>query len=206
MDKSIENIWKNGYAKKHFMIPNIEKLYNQKSISYVEKMIIEFKWEVFILIPAAVLSFLFTNWLGNDNAIYWGIIVSFPGLVWFFIGKSQLKSLNKLDYQSSSYDYLVAIKTKLISIRKFNRNLVVSSSPILLFLLLLYTYYKQVGKTIGEILGVDGLSYPTISLFLLLPIFTLLLAIVAQIHFKTVTRKTTAEISTLICEIEELRK
>ncbi|WP_339758438.1 hypothetical protein [Algoriphagus aquimarinus] len=206
MDKSIENIWKNGNAKKQFRIPNIEKLYNQKSISYVEKMIIEFKSEVYILIPATVLSFLFSIWLGNDNAIYWGIIASFPGLVWFFIGKSQLKSLIKLDYQLSSYDYLVAVKTKLISIRKFNRNLIVSSSPILLFLLLIYTYYKQVGKTIGEILGVDGLNYPTISLFLLLPIFTLLLAIVAQIHFKTVNRKTTTKISKLIGEIEELRK
>jgi hypothetical protein len=206
MDKSIENIWKNGFANKQLIIPKIEKLYNQKSIGYVEKIITGFKWEIFILIPTTVLTFLFNIWLGNDNAIFWGIISSIPSLIWFFLGKSQLKSLIKLDYQSCSYDYLVSIQKKLISIRKFNRNLAISSVPILLFPLLIYTYFNQAGKTIGEIFGVDGLNYSTITIFLLLPIFTLLVAIIAQIHFKIIVTKTTAGIDTLIYEIEELRK
>ena len=74
MDKSIENIWRNGFANIQLTIPKIEKLYNQKSISYAEKMIVGFKWEVFILIPATALIFLFNIWLENDNAIFWGII------------------------------------------------------------------------------------------------------------------------------------
>ena len=39
MDNSIEKIWKNGFVNKQLIIPEIEKLYNQKSISFVEKMI-----------------------------------------------------------------------------------------------------------------------------------------------------------------------
>lgn len=206
MDKSIENIWKSGYVNKQFILPKIEKMYNQKSISFVEKMIAGFKWEVYILIPATALIFLFNIWLDNDNAIFWGIISSIPGLIWFFLGKEQLKSLKKLDYLLCSYDYLVSIRAKLISIRKYNRNLAIFSVPILLFPMLLYTYYNQAGKTIGEIFGINGFNYSTIYIFLLLPIFTLLTVIIANINFKFVVSKTTKGIDALISEIEELRK
>ena len=206
MDRSIENIWENGFENKKHIVPKLEKLYNQKSISYVEQMINGFKWEVLILIPATLLIFLFNIWLDNDNAIFWGAISSIPSVFWFFIGKVQLKSLIKLDYQASSYDYLVSIRMKLISIRKYNRNLAITSVPILLLPMILYTYFKQTGKTIGEIFDINGLNYPTITLFLLLPICTVLVAIISQIHFKTVASKTTAAIDVLINEIEVLRK
>ena len=206
MEKSIENIWKEGFINKDFIIPKIEKMYNKKSISYAEKMIIGFKYEVFILIPAIALIFLLNIWLDNDNPIFWGFISSVPSIVWFFVGLTQLKSLVKFDYLSSSYDYLVSIRKKMISIRKFNRNLAISSVPILLFPMVLYTYYKQEGKTIGEIFDIEGLNYPTIFLFLMIPIFTVLVAIIAQINFKVVTTKTTLGINSLIGEIEELRK
>jgi len=206
MDKSIENIWKSGYVNKQFILPKIEKMYNQKSISYVGKMITGFKWEVYILIPAMVLSFLFIIWLENDNAIFWGVISIIPSLFWFFIRKKQLKSLKKLDHLLCSYDYLVSIRAKLISIRKYNRNLAIFSVPTFLFPMLLYTYYNQVGKTIGEIFGINDFNYSTIYLFLLLPISTLLAVIIANIHFKFVVTKTTTGIDTLISEIEELRK
>jgi hypothetical protein len=206
MDKSIENIWKSGYVNKEFILPKIEKMYNQKSISYVEKMITGFKWEVYILIPATALIFLFNIWLENDNAIFWGIISSIPCVFWFFLGKEQLKSLKKHDYLLSSYDYLVSIRAKLISIRKYNRNLAIFSIPIFLFPMLLYTYYNQAGKTIGEIFGVNGFNYSTIYLFLLLPIFTLLIVIIANINYKIVVTKTTTGIDALISEIEELKE
>jgi hypothetical protein len=206
MGKSIENIWKSGYVNKQFILPEIEKMYNQKSISYVEKMIAGFKWEVYILIPATALIFLFNIWLENDNSILWGIISSIPSLIWFFLGKEQLKSLKKLDYLLCSYDYLVSIRAKLISIRKYNKNLAIFSVPIFLFPLLLYTYYNQEGKMIGEIFGINGFNYSTIYLFLLLPIFTLLTVIIANINFKFVVTKTTTGIDALISEIEELRK
>ena len=206
MDKSIENIWKSGYVNKPLILPKIKKMYDQKSISYVEKMIAGFKWEVYILLPSTALIFLFQIWLENDNAIIWGCISSIPGILWFFHGKEQLKSLMKLDYLLCSYDYLVSTRAKLVSIRKFNRNLAIFSVPILLFPMVLYTYYNQAGKTIGEIFGVNDFNYPTIYLFLLLPVFTFLTAIIAHINFKYVVTKTTTGIDEIISEIEELRK
>lgn len=206
MNKSIENIWKNGFASEKLTIPKIEKLYNQKSISYTEKMIAHFKKEILVLIPMAILLFLFNIFLDNDNAIIWGIVSSVPCLIWYLIGKAQLKSLINIDYKSNSYDYLVSIRVKLISIRKFNKKLAISGIPIILFPMLVYTYFNQAGKTIGEIFGVDGLNFPTITIFLLLPILTLAAIIIAQIQFKRVSTKTTSGLDTLIGEMEELRK
>ena len=72
--------------------------------------------------------------------------------------------------------------------------------------MLLYTYFNQAGKTIGEIFGVDGLNFPTVTIFLMLPILTLAAMIIAQIQFKRVATKTTVGLDTLIGEMEELRK
>ena len=39
MNKSIENIWKEGFTNKDLIIPKINDFYNKKSISLVEKII-----------------------------------------------------------------------------------------------------------------------------------------------------------------------
>lgn len=206
MDASIENAWKNGFSDQEVTIQRIEGFYNRKSISYIEKVIEGFKWEVYILIPASALCFLFNVLLGNDHALFWGMISSIPILMWFLLGRNQLKSLMKLDYQASAYDYLISIQSKLVSIRKFNRNLAITSAPILLFPMLLYTYLNQSGKTVGEIFNIDGLNHPSYYIFLLLPMITCLVAMIAQFHFKYVAAKTTLDLDALIIEIEELRK
>ncbi len=206
MDKSIESIWKNGFASEQLTIPTVEKLYNRKSVSYTEKMIARFKKEIMALIPLAVFLFLINIFLENDNAIIWGLISSIPCLIWYFIGKAQLKSLRDIDYKSNSFDYLISIRFKLNSIQKFNKKLAISSIPILVLPLLLYTYYNQAGKTISEIFGIAGLNYPTITIFLILPILTLAAFVIAQIQFKRVANRTTVGIDELISEMDELRK
>ena len=49
MNKSIENIWKEGFTNKDMVIPKINNFYNKKSISLVEKVINTFKKEVAFL-------------------------------------------------------------------------------------------------------------------------------------------------------------
>jgi hypothetical protein len=66
--------------------------------------------------------------------------------------------------------------------------------------MLIYTYFNQQGKTIGEIFGVDGLNYPTISIFLLIPILTL----IAVLIFDFLSKNKTFDITSLIKEMEEL--
>ena len=166
MNKTIENIWKEGFTNKDMVIPKINDFYNKKSISLVDKVINTFKKEVTFLIPLGVCFFLYNIWLDNDNAAFWGAVSALPCLVWYYLGKRQIKSIEDIDYKASSYQYLVSIKEKLERIKRFNKRLILSSVPISLLPMLIYTYYNQRGKSIGEIFGVEGLDLPTETIFL----------------------------------------
>jgi hypothetical protein len=206
MNKSIENIWKEGFTNKDLMIPKINDFYNKKSISLVEKIIDGFKKEVAFLIPLGVCFFLFNLCLDNDNSTFWGLVSASPCIIWFYLGKRQIKSILKIDYKVSSYHYLVSIKEKIEKIRRFNKGLAVSSVPITLLPMLIYTYYNQQGKSIGEIFGVEGLDLPTATIFIIIPIFTLMAILLAEVYFKSRFIKKSNGIDYLINEMEELRK
>ena len=200
MDKSIEQIWKNGFLNEDLLIPKVKSLYNQKSISMVENIINKFKKQIILLIPLGILVFIFNIILDNENAIFWGSISAIPCFGLFLLGKKQLKELKKIDYKSNSYDYLVSIKEHINQIRSFNKKLILTCVPLGLLPMLIYTYFNQQGKTIGEIFGVDGLNYPTISIFLLIPILTL----IAVLIFDFLSKNKTFDITSLIKEMEEL--
>jgi hypothetical protein len=206
MNKSIENIWKEGFTNKDMVIPKINDFYNKKSISLIEKVINTFKKEVAFLIPLGVCFFLYNIWLDNDNAVFWGAMSALPCLVWYYLGKRQIKSIEDIDYKASSYQYLVAIREKLERIKRFNKRLVLSIVPITLLPMLIYTYYNQRGKSIGEIFGVEGLNLPTATIFLIIPIFTLVAILLAEVYFKSRFIKKSNDIDYLINEMEELRK
>jgi hypothetical protein len=206
MNKSIENIWKEGFTNKDMVIPKINDFYNKKSISLVEKVINTFKKEITFLIPLGVCFFLYNIWLDNDNAAFWGAVSALPCLFWYYLGKRQIKSIEDIDYKASSYQYLVSIRQKLERIEKFYKRLVLSSVPISLSPMLIYTYYNQKGKSIGEIFGVEGLNLPTETIFLILPIVTLFALLLTEIYFKRIFLKNSKKIGWLINEMEELSK
>jgi hypothetical protein len=206
MNKSIENIWKEGFTNKDMVIPKINDFYNKKSINLVENVINTFKKEVIFLIPLGFCFFLYNIWLDNDNAAFWGAVSALPCLVWYYLGKRQIKSIEDIDYKASSYQYLVSIKEKLERIKRFNKRLILSSVPISLLPMLIYTYYNQRGKSIGEIFGVEGLDLPTETIFLILPIVTLFALLFTEIYFKKRFVKNSNKIGSLINEMEELRK
>lgn len=204
MEKSIEQIWKKGFLNEDLLIPKIKSLYNQKSISLVESIINKFKKEVLLLIPLGILVFIFNIILDNDNAIFWGAISAIPCFGWFLLGKKQLKAIKEIDYKSNSYDYLVSIQGKINHIRSFNKRLIIICVPLGLLPMLVYTYFNQQGKTIGEIFGFDGLNYPTIAIFLLIPIITIIAVLIADYLFKNSLKSKALDIDSLIKEMEEL--
>jgi hypothetical protein len=204
MEKSIEQIWKNGFLNEDLLIPKVKSLYNQKSISIVENIINKFKKQIFLLIPLGILVFIFNIILDNENAIFWGSISAIPCFIWFLIGKNQVKSIKEIDYKSNSYDYLVAVREKINQIRSFNKRLIITCVPLGFLPMLIYTYFNQQGKTIGEIFGVDGLYYPTVFIFLLIPILTLIAVLISNFLFKIISKNRTFDITSLIKEMEEL--
>jgi len=204
MEKSIEKIWKNGFLNEDLLTPKIKSLYNQKSISLVESIINKFKKNVLLLIPLGILVFIFNIALDNDNAIFWGIISAIPCFGWFLLGKKQLNAIKEIDYKSNSYDYLVSIQEKINHIRSFNKRLIITCVPLGFLPMLIYTYFNNQGKTIGEIFGIDGLNYPTLAIFLLIPILTIITVLIADFLFKNSLKSKTLDIDSLIKEMEEL--
>ncbi len=205
MEKSIEQIWQNGFLNEDLVIPKIKSLYNQKSISLVESIINKFKKGVLLLIPLGILIFIFNIILDNENAIFWGFISAIPCFFGFLIGKKQVTSIKEIDYKSNSYDYLVSIREKINQIRSFNKRLIITSVPLGSLPIFIYTYFNQQGKTIGEIFGVDGLNYPTIALFVLIPIFTIVILFIAEFPLSgNIPKSKALEIDSLIKEMEEL--
>ena len=198
MEKSIEKIWKNGFLNEDLLTPKIKSLYNQKSISLVESIINKFKKNVLLLIPLGILVFIFNIALDNDNAIFWGIISAIPCFGWFLLGKKQLKAIKEIDYKSNSYDYLVSIQEKINHIRSFNKRLIITCVPLGFLPMIIYTYFNNQGKTIGEIFGIDGLNYPTLAIFLLIPILTIITVLIADFLFKNSLKSKTLDIDSLI--------
>ena len=205
MNKSIENIWKDGFANEKLAVPKINALYNQKSIGMVDRITDKLKKELVMLIPIAAFVFLFNIFLDNDNAVFWGTIGALPCFFWFLLGKKQIKAIIEIDYKANSYEYLISIRQKLNDIKRFNKRLAVSSVPIILFPMIVYTYYNQRGKTIGEIFGVDGIDWPTEAIFLILPFFTIISLIIGHYLFERNTAKQVSGVDSLIREMEELR-
>lgn len=205
MNKSIENIWKEGFAKEELTVPRINALYNQKSIGIVDKIIHQFKKELIMLLLIGAFVFLFNIFLDNDNAVLWGAISSIPCLFWFILGRKQLKSIIAVDYNANSYEYLISIRKKLDRIKRFNKTLAITSVPVMLFPMIVYTYYNQKGKTIGEIFGVDGLEWSTGYIFLIIPILTLVAMIIGHLLFEKNANHRKSGINSLILEMEELR-
>ena len=207
MEKSIEQIWQKGFLNEDLVIPKIKSLYNQKSISLVESIINKFKKGVLLLIPLGILIFIFNIILDNDNAIFWGFISAIPCFFGFLIGKKQVTSIKEIDYKSNSYDYLVSIREKINQIRSFNKRLIITSVPLGSLPIFIYTYFNQQGKTIGEIFGVDGLNYPTIALFVLIPILTIVILLIAEFPLSgNIPKRKALEIDSIIKEMEELTK
>ena len=204
MEKSIEQIWKKGFLNEDLIIPKIKSLYNQKSISLVENIINKFKKEVMLLIPLGMLVFISNIIFDNDNAIIWGFISALPCFGCFLLGKKQLKEIKEIDYKSNSYDYLISIRDKLNHIRSFNKKLIITCVPLGLLPMLIYTYFNHQGKTIGEIFGVNSLDFPTISIFLLIPILTIVAVLITDFLFKNKSRNKRLDIDSLIKEMEDL--
>ncbi|GEO23091.1 hypothetical protein [Cyclobacterium qasimii] len=206
MSQTLEKIWEDGFLnEKSSLTPKLNDFYNRKSTLLINKLLRSFKVEVWILIPLAFAQFFFNLLLDNDNSAFWGVMCALPCLLWFYVGIKQIKSLKMISYGDSCYDYLVAVRKKLYEITSFNKNLAISSVAIIFFPMLLYTYFNNQSKTIGEIFGIDALNWPSLTLFLLLPMIALLALAIFEIGFKQTNYSRDKKINFLIKEMEALR-
>lgn len=149
MEKSIENIWKEGFLKSDALVaPKINNLYNQKSIHIIDKFKRMFRINLIAIVVFSFVFLLVSYFIGIPIT---GIIFFVMLWVLVYFNKKLLNDLEQIDLGDSSYKYLKAFnqwKNKQISInKKFSRFLY----PIIFISMLLGFWFKDVeGMPLGE--------------------------------------------------------
>ncbi|MBE0663490.1 MAG: hypothetical protein IH597_13615 [Bacteroidales bacterium] len=104
MEKSIENIWKEGFLKSDALVaPKINSLYTRKSIHIIDKFKRMFRINL-IAIVAFSFAFLIVSWLLHIQVM--GVLFFVTLMVLVFINKRLLNDLEKINQGQNSYQYL----------------------------------------------------------------------------------------------------
>jgi hypothetical protein len=203
MENSIETIWKEGFFKSmDLYAPKLEDLYNQKSQHITDDLINKMRKEMWLMIAASILPAIISILIGNH--FIWAIISFLVTIPWYFIAKKNYKEIKNIDYANNCYNYLKQIKDNLERINRFKRKISVYSVPVILLPLLIFTYFNNINKTFGEIVGNKELGGSNLWIFLFLPIMTLF----SYFLFNFILRLGNSvgeKINQLLKDMEELR-
>jgi len=177
MEKSIENIWKEGFLKSdELVVPKINNLYNQKSIHIIDKFKRMFKIN---LIAIVVFSFVFLVVSFFVGIPITGVIFFVTLSVLVLINKRLLSDLDKIDMGVSSYQYLKAFNQWIIKQVAINKKLSRFLYPIIFMSMILGFWYKDaegipLGKRlVGEIL----IGFPNIYMVNGIPLIGIIIVV-----------------------------
>jgi len=170
MERSIENIWKEGFLKSDALVaPKINNLYNQKSIHIIDKFKRMFKINLIAIVAFSFAFLIISFFVGIPIT---GVIFFVTLSVLVFINKKLLNDLEKIDLGVSSYQYLKAFnqwKNKQIAInKKMSRFLY----PIIFISMILGFWFKDAeGMPLGErLVGEILIGFPDIYLIFGIPL------------------------------------
>ncbi|MUH36202.1 hypothetical protein D9O36_10145 [Zobellia amurskyensis] len=186
MEKSIENIWKEGFLKSDALVaPKINNLYSQKSIHIIDKFKRMFKINL-IAIVAFSFAFLIVSFLVGIPIT--GILFFITLSVLVFINKKLLNDLEKIDFGISSYQYLKAFNEWMNKQVSINKKISKFLYPIIFIAMILGFWFKDAeGMPLGERLVNEILvGFPDTYLIFGIPligIFIVLLIIALLVHF-----------------------
>ncbi|TDK50241.1 hypothetical protein [Algoriphagus formosus] len=108
MEKSIEQIWKDGFLKQEALIaPKVNDLYNRKSIHLVEKFQRMFKINIWGIIIGASLILIASFGAGAGLA---GVIIFITLMAVAYSAKLDSDGLKQLDKGQSSFEYLSSFR------------------------------------------------------------------------------------------------
>lgn len=181
MERSIENIWKEGFLKSDALVaPKINNLYNQKSIHIIDKFKRMFKIN---LIAIVVFSFVFL-------IISFFIGIPITGVMFFitlsilvFINKKLLNGLEKIDLGISSYQYLKVFNQWVKKQVSINEKISKFLYPIIFISMILGFWFKDAqGMPLGKRLVNEVLiGFPDIYLVYGIPLIGIVIALLITI-------------------------
>jgi len=178
MEKSIENIWKEGFLKSDALVaPKINNLYDQKSIHIIDKFKRMFKINLIAIVAFSFVFLMVSFFVGIPIT---GVIFFVTLSVLVIINKKLLSDLYKIDMGVSSYQYLKAfnqwVKKQIAVNKKISRFLY----PIIFISMILGFWYKDAeGVPLGERLVNEVLiGFPDTYLIFGVPLIGIILAVI----------------------------
>lgn len=203
-EHEIEAIWDAGFLNSDEPVaPKVNRLYKAKSKLLGDATVRQFEKEIWLVLPLALIPIGVNFLLGSDNALFWSVLCTLPSLAYFALGIRQLRSLKHVDVGASCRDYLVSLQAKLVEVRRQQKVFTVGMIPVIFIPILIYTCWNNRGKTLGETLGFDSLTWPNATLFLLVPVFTLLVYVICEFSSKYPSTNF-VKINELILDMDEL--
>ncbi len=217
MEKSIENIWKEGFLKNDaLVVPKINNLYDQKSIHIIDKFKRMFKINLIAIVFFAFAMLVVTTFNGLPIiGISWFLIL----IALVVINKKLTNSLKKMDYHKNSYEYLMSFNKWLQEQLAINRKMARLYYPLFFLSIVVGFWFVDAEginlgeRLIGEVLYgfpdiylVNGV--PLIGIALVLIIAGLLVLFGGRIYnldVKIVYGRIFKKIEELITDLEELR-
>lgn len=149
MEKSIENIWKEGFLKSDALVaPKINNLYNQKSIHIIDKFKRMFKINLIAIVAFSFIFLIVSFFIGIPLM---GIIFFITLMVLVFINKKLLNSLKHIDKGESSYQYLKAFNQWINEQVSVNKRISTFLYPIIFMSFIIGFWFKDAeGMFLGE--------------------------------------------------------
>ncbi len=128
MEKSIEQIWNNGFLRDDKLLaPKINNLYNKKSQLLIEKLKYTYTVDNKSILPLAVLFFAISVFFEHYLL---GIYLIILMLTLFFLNRKKLRDLGKISILGSNYEYLLEYRKMLESMNSFYTKLLALGVPI----------------------------------------------------------------------------
>ncbi|SHG13059.1 hypothetical protein SAMN05444483_10563 [Salegentibacter echinorum] len=114
MERSIENIWKEGFqAEEKLSAPVISNLYKRKSKLVIQQIKNRSKKDNLSLIPVALIMFGVLAFIGKALlGLYVVVLIS----ALFFLNKKTLKNLEAIDIKTNTYEYLITYRNQIKNI------------------------------------------------------------------------------------------
>ena len=185
MEKSIENIWKEGFLKSDALIaPKINNLYGQKSIHIIDKFTRMFKINLIAIVAFSFGFLIVTFFMGIPIT---GIIFFVTLTVLVLINKKLFHGLEHISKGDSSYQYLKEFNQWIKKMVAINKKIASYMYPIIFASLILGAWFKDAeGMRLGERLVTEVLvGFPDILLIFGIPLigFVIVLIIMGILAF-----------------------
>jgi hypothetical protein len=177
MEKSIEDIWKEGFLKSDALVaPKINNLYNRKSIHIIDKFKRMFKINLIAIVAFSFVFLIVSYFVGIPIT---GAIFFVTLTVLVIINKRLLDGLEKIDKGVSSYQYLKAFNQWIQQQVAINKRFSTLLYPVIFLSMIIGFWYKDAeGIPLGErLVGEVLYGFPDIYLIQGIPLIAIIVII-----------------------------